>query len=145
MESMHFDGHLATHVPQFTHFSGSMTARSRSIVMAVAGQTLAQSPQPMQPMLHTFLTVGPFQWELQATATFSLLGISVSTDFGQTATQAPQPVHFDASTVASPSTMERAPKAQTSTQVPNPMQPKGQALGDPPGRMAAERQSWIPL
>ena len=95
---MHFDGHLATQVPQFVHFSGSMTARSRSIVMAFDGQTLAQSPQPMQPMPHTFLTVGPFQWELQATATFSARGTSMSADLGQVATQVPHPTHFDVST-----------------------------------------------
>ena len=40
--------------------------------------------------------------------------------------------------------MKIASKLQTFVQVPKPMQPKGHSVGEPPGTMAAERQSAMP-
>jgi hypothetical protein len=143
MYAMHLAGHLATQVPQFVQFS-PITARLFSTVIAFAGQRRAHIPHDMQPAEQTFLTSGPRHFELHVTCTQDVLGARERADFGHVATQVPQPTHLSGSTTASPFTMLSAPKTQTSTQVPNPMQPKGQALGEVPGRIAADLQSRMP-
>jgi hypothetical protein len=141
---MHPAGHLAMHMPQPVHFAKSITARFPSTAIAFSGQTLAQREHPIHPTEQTFFTSGPFHFELQVTHATDVFGAKVKTDLGQAEIHAPQPTHFFGSMEASPSTMDIAPKGQTLTHVPNPMQLNGQALGEPPGRTAADRQSCIP-
>jgi hypothetical protein len=143
MYTIHFAGHFETQVPQLVQPS-PITARLFSTVIAFEGQRRAHMPQDMQPAEQTFLTSGPRHFELHATCTQDVLGARDSTDFGHVATQVPHPTHLSGSTLARPFTMLSAPKTQTSTQVPNPMQPNGQALGELPGRIAADLQSCIP-
>ena len=77
----------------------------------------------MQPTEQTFLTKGPLSGLPQATCIFDFLGMRAITPRGHSSAQAPQPTHLSRSTTASPSTIFIAPKAQTFSQVPKPMQP----------------------
>ena len=142
---IHLAGHFSAHFLHFIHLDWSMTAKSFCISIAWTGQTRVQSVQPIQPAEQTLLTIGPFQCELQATTTSAAFGISVKIPFGQLATQAPQPTHLLTSTFGKPSSpIDKAPKLQTLTQVPRPMQPNGHEFGEPPGIVAALRQSLMP-
>ena len=66
------------------------------------------------------------------------------TCLGQTAAQAPQPVHLSWSTTATPLTTWMASNLQALTQSPRPAQAKEQSLG-PPYSPAAAAQLWMPL
>jgi hypothetical protein len=66
---MTFVGQISAHLPQFVHFSGSIPASLRSIVIAPHSQAFSQRLQPMQPALQTFRTNAPVSVEEQPTYT----------------------------------------------------------------------------
>src|SRR5690606_17775706 len=74
--TMHFVGHFSTQIPHASHFSGSMTARLSSMVIACCGHALTHIPHPIHPILHVFLTSAPLALEVHRTVPSCDIGTS---------------------------------------------------------------------
>ena len=77
-----------------------MAAMQPLTVMAPVGHCFSQILQPLHPAAHCLRVKAPGSGERHMTQYFALAGISSIRCFGQTAAQAPQPVHLSASTTA---------------------------------------------
>jgi hypothetical protein len=104
-----------------------------SILIACEGQSLAQSPQPMQPREQTSRTAFPFSCELHATNTRAVLGMRIISPLGQAFSHAPQESQMAVFTLAQSYFIFIALVGQAVAQFPCPRQPAEQAF--PPKRI----------